>query len=61
MKGLTIDQIIHYQTEGYLIAEDVLTDEDLQPVIDELEQEIDKRARALHAEGKIAELHEHES
>jgi len=61
MKGLTIEQIIHYQTEGYLIAEDVLTDEDLQPVIEELEQEIDRRAQALHAEGKISDLHENES
>lgn len=42
----------------FLIAEDVLTEADLQPVIDELVEEIDKRAQRLYGEGKIAELHE---
>jgi phytanoyl-CoA hydroxylase len=55
---LSIDQIIEYQTRGYIVAEDVLTDADLQPVIDELKMIIDERANALYAEGKITELHE---
>jgi len=39
------------------VAENVLTDEDLQPVIDEPAVMIDERARKLYAEGKLAELH----
>ncbi|MCQ6558958.1 phytanoyl-CoA dioxygenase family protein [Paenibacillus mendelii] len=57
---LTIEQVIQYQTEGYLIVEDVLSDEILQPVIDEIKAEIDKKAQQLHAEGKIANLYEAE-
>ncbi|TLS50261.1 phytanoyl-CoA dioxygenase family protein [Paenibacillus antri] len=58
--SLTREQVADFQTYGYVIAEDVFTDADLAPVIAELEREIDRRARALHAEGKIASLHEDE-
>ncbi|QHW30504.1 phytanoyl-CoA dioxygenase family protein [Paenibacillus rhizovicinus] len=57
---LTTEQIISYQTEGYLIVPDVLSANDLQPVIDELEREIDDRARRLYAEGKLKALYEEE-
>ncbi|WP_219836242.1 phytanoyl-CoA dioxygenase family protein [Paenibacillus sp. R14(2021)] len=57
---LTVEQIITYQTEGYLIVPDVLSREALRPVIEELEREIDARARRLYAEGKLSELHEDE-
>ncbi|HRW04202.1 MAG TPA: phytanoyl-CoA dioxygenase family protein [Caldilineaceae bacterium] len=50
-----IDQ---YHRDGVIIARGVLTDADLQPVIDELSAWIDAQARALHAEGKIQDLHE---
>lgn len=58
--SLTLQQIVDFQTDGYLIAEDVLTDAELQPVIDEISQIIDQGARALKAEGKITELYENE-
>ncbi|GGG18887.1 phytanoyl-CoA dioxygenase family protein [Paenibacillus abyssi] len=58
--GLTHEQIVDFQTNGYLIAEDVLTDAELQPVIDEINQIIDERARRLKSEGKITELYENE-
>jgi ectoine hydroxylase-related dioxygenase (phytanoyl-CoA dioxygenase family) len=58
--GLSIEQIISYETNGYLIAEDVFTEADLQPVISELEAVIDERARAFFADGRIKELHENE-
>ncbi|AZN43679.1 phytanoyl-CoA dioxygenase family protein [Paenibacillus albus] len=57
---LSIEQIISYQTEGYLIVPDVFTSEDLQPVIDELSAEIDARARVLHAQGKLPDLYKDE-
>ncbi|WP_308638785.1 phytanoyl-CoA dioxygenase family protein [Paenibacillus silvisoli] len=57
---LTMEQVIRYQTEGYLIVPDVFSEADLQPVIEELEAEIDARARKAYAEGKITELHEDE-
>lgn len=57
---LTVDQLIRFQTDGLLVAEQVLTDADLQPVIDELESIIDTRAKQLYTEGKIKELHENE-
>ncbi|QHT60229.1 phytanoyl-CoA dioxygenase family protein [Paenibacillus lycopersici] len=57
---LTVEQIITYQTEGYLIVPDVLSADDLQPVIDEIGREIDDRARKLKAEGKLQALYEDE-
>ncbi|MGG4034405.1 phytanoyl-CoA dioxygenase family protein [Paenibacillus cisolokensis] len=57
---LTVDQIIRYQTEGYLIVEDAIPHDELKPVMNELAQEIDRRSRMLHAEGKLANLYEDE-
>lgn len=58
--SLTVQQIKNYQTNGYLIVEDVLAEADLRPLIEELEAFVDERARAFKAEGKIAELYEQE-
>lgn len=60
MSRLTLEQIIAFQTNGFVIVEDVLTDVDLQPVIDEINVLVDERAKRLYAEGKITELHENE-
>lgn len=56
--SLTHEQIVDFQTNGYIIAEDVFSDADLQPVIDEVERQISARAIILHAEGKLKDLHE---
>ena len=55
---LTSDQINEYNTHGVLIAPQILTDTDLQPVIDEISACIDQTAHQLHATGKIANLFE---
>ncbi|MEZ4615519.1 MAG: hypothetical protein R2867_08395 [Caldilineaceae bacterium] len=55
---LSQTEIDQYQRDGVIIARGVLTSADLQPVIDELAAWIDERARALHAEGTIQDLHE---
>lgn len=54
---LTDAQIKAFREEGVLVAENVVTEEDLLPVIGEYEAWIERRANALHAEGKIADLH----
>lgn len=55
---LSQDQTDQFERDGVIIARGALTDSDLQPVIDELAAWIDARADALHAEGKIQDLHE---
>jgi hypothetical protein len=47
------DQIDAFHREGYLVVEDLFTDADLQPVIDEIADEIDRRARELVASGDL--------
>lgn len=41
--------------QGYLVLEDVLQDEDIQPVIEELTSEIDARARRLVQKGELSD------
>lgn len=55
--GLTAEQVAAFREEGVLIAENVLTDADLAPVIAEYEEWIEHRAHALAEEGKLADLH----
>lgn len=57
---LTLEQIMQFQTEGYLVAENVLADADLAPIIDELSNIVDQRSRTLKSAGKINELYENE-
>src|SRR5262245_11797952 len=54
--GLTEDQVRTLREEGVLVAEGVLTDADLAPVIAEYSDWIDCRARQLAAEGKLKDL-----
>ena len=58
---LTETQVRSFREDGYLVAENVVTDADLAPVIGEYEAWIGRRANALRAEGKITDLHEGES
>ena len=57
---LTPEQVTAFRENGYLVAEDVVTDADLAPLIAEYEAWIDRRARELQAAGKIADLQESE-
>jgi hypothetical protein len=45
-----------FRRDGYVVAP-IFTAADLAPVIAELEEAIDRRARELHAAGKLTELH----
>jgi phytanoyl-CoA hydroxylase len=55
---LTTEQIDEFQTRGVLLVKGALTDEDLQPVIDEISAFIERGALELKAAGKIENLHE---
>ena len=58
--GLTIEQLAEYDDRGVVVARGVLEQDDLQPVIEELCEFIDSRARELQIAGKINQLHEDE-
>jgi ectoine hydroxylase-related dioxygenase (phytanoyl-CoA dioxygenase family) len=58
--ALTQEQVARFREEGVLVAEGILTESDLASLIQAYADWIDRRARALHAEGKIANLHEGE-
>jgi hypothetical protein len=51
-------QIDQFHAEGYLVVRGALIDADLDPVIDEYARHIDRRARELHAAGKLTQLYE---
>lgn len=55
---LTEDQKQSFVEEGYLLLNDVLDNEDLQPVIDEISTEIHTRSKKLFIDGDISELFE---
>jgi hypothetical protein len=57
---LNAEQIAEFHREGYRVVEELFTDADLQPVIDEITEEIDRRARALVASGDLSRPYEEE-
>src|SRR5437868_2770435 len=57
---LTDEQVRDFREDGVLVAEGVLTDADLAPVIAAYEAWMDRRARALAAAGLISDLCERE-
>ena len=52
--GLCPDQIAKFREDGYVVVEDVLGRADLQPVIEEISEAIDKEARALVTRGELS-------
>jgi len=56
--GLTAEQIDFFNREGYLVAENIFTPEDLEPLRDEITSLIHKEALRLQSEGKLDNLHE---
>jgi ectoine hydroxylase-related dioxygenase (phytanoyl-CoA dioxygenase family) len=55
---LTSARIDQFHHEGYVIVPDVFDPADLEPLRQELHQEIARKARALRDEGKLDNLHE---
>lgn len=60
MRGLNSEQIAFYKDQGYLLVENVLPVEDLQPLIAELNESVDQNARKVQAQGGLSELFEDE-
>ena len=57
---LTESQVEQFNGEGYLLLEHVLSNDVLQLVIDEINQEIDRKASELVAAGKLSQRYEHD-
>ncbi len=57
---LTPAQLEQFDRDGYLVVEDVFTDADLQPVIDEVAAEVDRVARECVASGELSQLYAEE-
>lgn len=53
---LSESQVNSFRTDGYLVAENVVTAADMAPVIAEYSAWIDARAKQLLAEGKITDI-----
>jgi phytanoyl-CoA hydroxylase len=51
---LSSESIRFFHDQGYLVVEDLIPEADLQPVVDELDQEIAERAQKLVARGELS-------
>ena len=58
--SLTPRQIETFYDQGYLIVDDLLTDADLGPLIEEYRGIIDQRAQRYRAGGRLTSLYEDE-
>jgi ectoine hydroxylase-related dioxygenase (phytanoyl-CoA dioxygenase family) len=56
--GLDQQQMQKFQEEGYLVVEQLFTDAELQPVIDEIDADLDKRCREAVAECKLSRTYQ---
>lgn len=54
--ALTEQQVRTFRADGVVVVEDLLTDGDLAPVIDEYTAWVDRRAADLASDGKLADL-----
>ncbi len=59
--SLDKEQLRSFEDDGYLIVENALGDDDLNPVIDEYAEYIDRRAHELHAAGALSNTYAGES
>ena len=55
MAGLSADQLAAYLDDGFLLLEDALSPVDLQPLIDDITAEIDRKTREALSDGKLSD------
>jgi len=60
MKKIVENQKKQFLEQGYLVLEDVIHPKNIDNVIEELNNEIDVRAKKLYARGEISDLYENE-
>jgi len=53
---LSQEQINHYLEEGYLVARNLFNPESLKPLIQDLDERVNKVARELQAQGRLSSL-----
>ena len=58
MDGLNSEELSFYLDNGYLLLEDVIRPVDFQPLIDEIDDVIDRQARQAYEEGRLSDLFE---
>jgi ectoine hydroxylase-related dioxygenase (phytanoyl-CoA dioxygenase family) len=51
-------QVRHFEDEGYVVVERLFTDEELEPVIDEISADLDQRCREAVAAGTLSRTYE---
>lgn len=51
---LTEQQLQSYEEDGFLVVEDLLTREDLQPAMDDIDTRVGELAEALHGAGHVS-------
>ncbi len=56
--SLTTDELSLFHRQGFLLKTGLFTAQDLKPLQDALTEIIDQRARALHADGQLADIRE---
>ncbi|HEY0008455.1 MAG TPA: hypothetical protein VGB55_07010, partial [Tepidisphaeraceae bacterium] len=54
MPVLTEQQLAFFRHEGYLIVDNLFSDDDLAPVIAEINEKIDEHAGQFMADGKLS-------
>ena len=55
--ALSREQTERYSNDGFLIVEDLLSRQELQPAMDDIAEIVDELAKRLHATGRISSLH----
>src|SRR4051812_36812893 len=56
MLALTEAQVAAFRDDGYILLERAIDPADLQPLICELEEVVDRKAREAYAEGRLPDL-----
>ncbi|MCZ6633886.1 MAG: phytanoyl-CoA dioxygenase family protein [bacterium] len=60
MPGLSDEQILFFKEQGYLLVEDVISAVDFQPLINELNETVDRNIQEMYAAGLLEDLFENE-
>jgi phytanoyl-CoA hydroxylase len=59
-RGLSVEQRTFFLDNGYLLVDPLLRASELQPLIDELAERVDRTAREAHAAGRLRKLFDDE-